>query len=64
MKQAIQKSSKFREVLRKLSPKLLLSFVIFVVLFIPSIAFKVINSIRGKKLWLIAEDGEARDNGY
>lgn len=37
---------------------------IFLILLIPSITFRLINKIKKRKLWLIAEDGQARDNGY
>lgn len=37
---------------------------IFILLLIPSFVFRAINKIRGRKLWLVAEEGEARDNGY
>ncbi len=42
----------------------ILAPVIFLILLIPSLAFRMINKIKGRKLWLIAEQGEARDNGY
>lgn len=35
---------------------------IFLFMLIPSFVFRLLN--RRKKLWLIAEEGEARDNGY
>lgn len=38
--------------------------VIFLTLLVPSIVFRIINKIKGRKLWLVAEDGQARDNGY
>lgn len=37
---------------------------IFLILLIPSLIFRLINLIKGRKLWLIAEQGDARDNGY
>lgn len=38
--------------------------MIFVALIIPSLVLRLANLIKGRKLWLVAEDGEARDNGY
>lgn len=37
---------------------------IFLFLLIPSLIFRAINKIKKRNLWLVAEDGEARDNGY
>lgn len=37
---------------------------IFLILFIPSLWFRFYNRIHKRNLWLIAEQGEARDNGY
>ena len=31
---------------------------------IPSLIFRTINKAKRRKLWLVAEEGEARDNGY
>lgn len=42
----------------------LLAPFIFLTIFIPSLVFRLINRIKGRKLWLVAEQGEARDNGY
>lgn len=41
-----------------------LALLKFVILLIPSLLFKLSNKMRRKKLWLVAEEGEARDNGY
>ena len=38
---------------------------IFLIIFIPSLIFKLNNKIKKRNLWLICEDGQtARDNGY
>ena len=37
---------------------------VFLLLLIPSFFFRVVNKINHRKLWLVAEDGDARDNGY
>ncbi len=51
--------------LRYLKLSDLLSPFIFIVILPFSIAFRVINKIRNKRLWLVCEDGyTARDNGY
>lgn len=31
---------------------------------VPSLIFRLVNTIKKRKLWLVAEEGEARDNGY
>lgn len=42
-----------------------LSPFIFILVFIPSLIFRLINLILKRKLWLVCEDGlHARDNGY
>ena len=39
--------------------------IIFLIMLIPSIIFRLINKIKKRQLWLVCEDGEtARDNGY
>ena len=42
----------------------LLAPFVFLLLLVPSSAFRVVNKLRKRNLWLIAEEGEARDNGY
>lgn len=42
----------------------LMAPLIFVSLLIPSLLFRLLNRIKGRTLWLVSEDGQARDNGY
>lgn len=49
---------------KQIKIKDILAPVIFLLLLAPSLIFKISNRVRGRKLWLIAEDGNARDNGY
>ena len=43
----------------------ILSFLIFIVMIVPGLAFKIINKISKRKLLLVTENGKtARDNGY
>lgn len=51
-------------ILKQLTIRDCLSPFIFVTLLIPSLLFRIWNRLRGKKLWLISENGDARDNGY
>lgn len=37
---------------------------IFILFLVPSTIFRLINLVKGRKLWLVAEHGEARDNAY
>ena len=64
MKQETISRKRYFEIFKKISIKSCLSPFIFILLLCPSIIFRIINKIRKKELWLIAEDGEARDNGY
>lgn len=38
--------------------------IVFLLVLVPSLMFRLINCLLRRKLWLIAEEGEARDNGY
>ena len=38
--------------------------IVFLLVLVPSLVFRLINCLLRRKLWLIAEEGEARDNGY
>lgn len=49
---------------KQIKPKDFLAPFIFLVLFLPSVSFKIINKIKHRRLWLVAEEGDARDNGY
>lgn len=49
---------------RQIKPRVLLAPFIFIILFVPSLFFRLINKIKKRKLWLVAEEGQARDNGY
>lgn len=43
----------------------ILSFLIFIVMIVPGLTFKIINKISKRKLLLVTENGKtARDNGY
>lgn len=50
--------------LKQLKLRDFLAPFVFIILFIPSLLYKMTNKLRGRKLWLVAENGEARDNGY
>ena len=52
------------EAVKRIKLKDFLAPFIFLIILMPSWIFRLINKIRGKELWLVAEDGEARDNGY
>ena len=56
--------NRFKNALKQIKFKDLFAPIIFLFLLIPSLIFRLINKIKGRKLWLISEDGEARDNGY
>lgn len=49
---------------KQITPKNLMSPIIFATLFLPALLIKLHNKLKNKKLWLIAEEGDARDNGY
>ncbi len=49
---------------RQIKFKDLLAPFIFLILLIPSFVFRLINKAKHRKLWLVAEQGGARDNGY
>lgn len=48
----------------QVKPRDILAPLIFLLMVIPSLIFRLINKIKHRKLWLVAEQGEARDNGY
>lgn len=51
--------------LKYVKAKDFISPFIFIIMIIPALLFKFFNQIRGKGLWLIAEEKDtARDNGY
>ena len=51
--------------LKYIKAKDILSIFIFIIMIIPSLAFKSINKIRKKRILLVTENGyTARDNGY
>lgn len=45
-------------------PRDILAPLIFLLMLVPSLLFRLINWLKHRKLWLVAEQGEARDNGY
>lgn len=49
---------------KQIKPKDFLAPFIFLIMLVPSFVFRLINKIKHRKLWLVAEQGEARDNGY
>ena len=49
---------------RQFQLKDLIAPFIFLTLFLPAKIFKIANHLKHRKLWLVAEEGEARDNGY
>lgn len=57
-------ANKITKAIKQIRIKDLFAPIIFLILLIPSFVFRIINKIKGRKLWLVAEDGEARDNGY
>ncbi|MBQ3280105.1 CDP-glycerol glycerophosphotransferase family protein [Candidatus Saccharibacteria bacterium] len=50
--------------IKQIKPKDFLAPLVFLVLFVPSIVFRTVNRAKHRKLWLVTEGGEARDNGY
>ena len=57
-------ANRFTRSVMRIKTKDILAPVIFLLILIPSLIFKLINRMHRRKLWLVAEDGEARDNGY
>ena len=55
---------RIKNVVKRLTVRDFLAPFIFLMILIPSFVFRVINKIKHRKLWLVAEEGEARDNGY
>lgn len=49
---------------RQIKLKDLLAPFVFLLLLIPSFIFRLVNTAKHRKLWLVAEQGDARDNGY
>ena len=57
--------NKFISSMKYIKLKDILAVFVFISMLIPSIICRIIFKIKGKKLWLICEDGKnARDNGY
>lgn len=55
---------RFANAIKQIKLKDFLAPFVFLLMLIPSIIFRLINKIKHRKLWLVTEDGEARDNGY
>ena len=55
---------RLKNVIKKLQLKDLAAPFIFIIMLVPSLIFKLANRLSRRRLWLVAEDGEARDNGY
>lgn len=56
---------KIKDSLKYIKLKDILSIIIFILMIIPSLIYRIILKIQNKKIWLICEDGQnARDNGY
>ena len=49
---------------RQIKPRDVLAPLIFMLMLVPAGIFRLANKIRRQKLWLVAESGDARDNGY
>lgn len=49
---------------KQIKSKDFLTPLIFLMILVPSWIFRLVNVIKHRKLWLVAEQGEARDNGY
>ncbi|MBQ3292944.1 DUF1792 domain-containing protein [Candidatus Saccharibacteria bacterium] len=56
--------NKFSNFLKQIKVKDLFAPFVFFVLLVPSFVFRLMNHIKKRQLWLVAENGEARDNGY
>ena len=57
--------SKFMKSLKFIKLKDILAILIFILMIVPSIIYKMYLKISNKKIWIICEDpNEARDNGY
>lgn len=51
-------------IIKRIHARDFLAPFLFSILLVPSWIFRFTNRIKGRKLWLVAEHGEARDNGY
>ena len=51
-------------IIKKMHWKDLISPLIFLIMLMPAGIFRLRNKLTQRRLWLIAEEGEARDNGY
>ena len=59
-----KKMNRISNAIKQIKLQDLVSPLIFLTLLMPSSIFRLINKLKNRKLWLIAEQGEARDNGY
>jgi len=51
--------------IKYITVKDILSFLIFLLMIVPSLIYRLILKLQHKKLWLICENKDtARDNGY
>ena len=48
----------------QIKPRDVLAPLIFMLMLVPAGIFRLANKMRRQKLWLVAESGDARDNGY
>lgn len=53
-----------KRAIMQVKPRDIVAPLIFLLMLIPSLIFRLVNKLKHRKLWLVAEQGEARDNGY
>lgn len=59
-----KKTDRISEIFKKVDFKTFVAPLIFVLLLLPSTIYRITNKICKRRLWLVSEDGDARDNGY
>lgn len=55
---------RIKSIIKRMEFRDLCAPLVFLVVLIPASVFRLMNKMRGRALWLVAEEGEARDNGY
>jgi len=55
---------RLKNALTKIKAKDLVAPFVFLLLLLPSVFLRIKNNLKKRELWLVAEEGDARDNGY
>ena len=56
--------NRIKKAIKRISINDIVAPILFLMLLVPSFLFRLMNIIKKRKLWLVAEEGQARDNGY